>query len=630
MRSTLKWKLAAGIILFTCGLLIYRGLSSKNRLGEDGKLVRRVVSSEELILELTPQLDRIALGMMNLQFPAKQDGTGIFAESVRVVDLAAEDKLGELPKLTNLVKKSTFPVEKTQKNTSAAELALWRPVIDEVSYFDHVGFGFVKGAFIGDALSTFQATVKVSGLARRLDGHWMSLSGKQIVTWTRDQSGVWRISGWEMKGLEATTSGQLMFSETLDQAVPREGDRFRARQNWHQQEAVRYYKTNKTQAPTVYFAPIAMNQKPAISVVDINGDGFDDLYVMVRIGKNLLFVNRGDGTFAEQSVPFELAVPGNSTCGLFADFDNDGDADLMLGRSVERCMYLENAGGWFVEKSMDDALPFLASSMSAADYNGDGLLDVYISTYRPEVLGGGTSPTGGTGTMEKTWPEDFFTPEQAKEFRERFAKTKKGGSKYGSLLEQVGPPNVLLVNKGGGKFERAPENPQLELWANSLQATWADIDEDGDPDLYVANDWARDYLFRNDGDKGFTDIANESGANVFGFAMGASWGDYNNDGRQDLYVSNMFSKAGHRIMEQIDGLDPNYRVSAEGNYLYEHLEGDKFKRVSGLEKPALLVASAGWSWGGQFVDFDNDADLDIYAMSGYFTAPPEVASDLDL
>ena len=64
--------------------------------------------------------------------------------------------------------------------------------------------------------------------------------------------------------------------------------------------------------------------------------------------------------------------------------------------------------------------------------------------------------------------------------------------------------------------------------------------------------------------------------------------------------------------------------------LYRHLGDGRFQQVSGLEKPSLLVAEAGWSWGGQLVDFDNDTDLDIYAMSGYFTAPAEVASDMDL
>ena len=100
--------------------------------------------------------------------------------------------------------------------------------------------------------------------------------------------------------------------------------------------------------------------------------------------------------------------------------------------------------------------------------------------------------------------------------------------------------------------------------------------------------------------------------------------------KQDLYVSNMYSKAGRRIMSRLDSLEHDFKISADGNVLYRHLEGGRFDRVSGLKPPALTVAKAGWSWGGQFADFDNDTALDIYALSGYFTAPEEVASDLDL
>lgn len=188
---------------------------------------------------------------------------------------------------------------------------------------------------------------------------------------------------------------------------------------------------------------------------------------------------------------------------------------------------------------------------------------------------------------------------------------------------------MLLVNLGEGRFALAPENNQLGLWRNSLQATWADFDEDGDPDIYVANDWADDNLFRNDGPKGFVDVTQETGTNLFGFAMGATWGDYDNDGLQDLYVSNMYSKAGRRITARIADLNPDYVRSAEGNYLYRQIDG-QFELVSGLEPPALTVADAGWSWGGQFTDIDNDGFLDIYVVSGYFTAPKEFSTNLDL
>ncbi len=168
------------------------------------------------------------------------------------------------------------------------------------------------------------------------------------------------------------------------------------------------------------------------------------------------------------------------------------------------------------------------------------------------------------------------------------------------------------------------------VWENTPQTIWSDYDEDGDPDLYVANDFAPDCLFRNDGADGFVDVAGEIGLDVYGFGMGASFGDYDNDGLQDLYVSNMYSKAGRRILARFDGISSDFIKSAEGNVLYRHLGDGSFQQVSGLEKPSLQVAEAGWSWGGQFADFDNDGDLDIYALSGYFTAPKELASEIDL
>ena len=193
---------------------------------------------------------------------------------------------------------------------------------------------------------------------------------------------------------------------------------------------------------------------------------------------------------------------------------------------------------------------------------------------------------------------------------------------------------MLLRNLGNGKFAPVELPPEFEVWKNSLQATWSDYDEDGDPDLYVANDWAPDHLFRNDGVQGgtpvFTDVTKQAGTTKFGFAMGASWGDYDNDGDRDLYVTNMFSKAGMRITAQVNGLDPDYQESATGNYLYQQQADGTFDLVSGLKPPRLLVAKAGWAWGGQFADFNNDGWLDIYSINGYFSAPKEVATQMDL
>lgn len=147
--------------------------------------------------------------------------------------------------------------------------------------------------------------------------------------------------------------------------------------------------------------------------------------------------------------------------------------------------------------------------------------------------------------------------------------------------------------------------------------------------MYVCNDFAPDDLFRNNGDQGFVRVNEQAGLEKIGFGMGVSWGDHNQDGNIDLYVSNMFSKAGSRITAQIDGVDPRMKDLAKGNYLYELNDG-KFSLVSDVGGPHETVAPAGWSWGSQFCDVDNDGALDIFAASGYYSAPPEFAEEVDL
>ena len=185
------------------------------------------------------------------------------------------------------------------------------------------------------------------------------------------------------------------------------------------------------------------------------------------------------------------------------------------------------------------------------------------------------------------------------------------------------------MNTGDGKFDLSPQSDQLATWRQTTQATWSDFDGDGDQDLYLTNDYASNTMYRNDGEAGFVDITTLSQTADVGFGMGASFGDYDRDGRQDLYVCNMFSKAGRRITSQIDSLDPRFAKSARGNSLFQNHGDGKFEKVSGLEPPTLLVEKAGWAWSGQFVDIDNDGYLDIHALSGYYTAPKQIAFAAD-
>jgi hypothetical protein len=584
--------------------------------GGDASAIRTIVTSEELILALTPGVASLGKGLLNLQLPdaPRQE---LFAPTLDVVDLEGSE--------------ADWQPSPDKKSMAADSAQLWSSLLNDVAFFEHAKFGIVKGNLEPGNSKRFIASVYFSAVARMKADQWCGLSAKLSVGWqnvsTTDSEDDWRITEWQTKEFSSVASDELWFQESLDEALPRPADVVSLRRSQHHEETITFYEEGRKGIPHRYFATISVNQKPGIAIADIDSDGDDDVFVTVRRGYNKLLENQGDGTFLETAKLRGLGdVKNHSTCALFADFDNDGDPDLMLGRSLLPCRYFINNGGRFTEKK-GVALPRLALSMSAADYNNDGLLDVYVCTYRPAVLGG-SSPTGGDASDTDKWPDEFLPPIVAKEYYKRHAKSKD--NQFPNVLDQLGPPNVLLVNIGSGNFKGARVNAQIGVWRNSMQATWSDYDDDGDPDLYIANDWAADHLFRNDGKNGFADVTAEAGTSAFGFAMGTTWGDYDNDGKQDLYVTNMFSKAGQRITSQVEGLNAGYAESATGNYLYHQKDGGKFDLVSGLKPPAMQVAKAGWGWGGQFADFNNDGWLDIYSINGYFTAPKEAATEVDL
>lgn len=653
------------------GYVVYQLTQSQSLGRADGGRIRQIVASEELILELNAELGKLSRSAKNLQLPDYQSRP-LFQPTLNVSNVTASGESHDLADSGSLAAQIRYWTVADAGSLSADKLDLWQPLFGKIAYWDHAKFYFIRGEFPDDTLTTFHADVGFKGLAKQSDGLWAGVKGKLKLKWVaqsqqvtassdnpsaeeqsvieEDANKKWTIAEWQTVELKTIESPELLFTETLASALPDPSDLKQAQNSLHEEVVRKYYRGGAKQTPWPYFSPISANQRPGISIVDVDQDGFDDIYVMVRKGRNQLLHNQGNGTFTEVASKWGLDIEDYSSCGIFADFDNDGDPDLLLGRSVAPSLYLRNNGQRFEPVTeQESVLPKLVVSMSAADYNADGLLDVYVSTYRPAVLESliadeakpakksekAGSPdgeeTGGleaVGQHSKRWTEEFLSPKEAAEYERHIDEASKQRDRWGKILDQTGPPNVLLVNRGG-RFEVAPESPQLALWRNTLQATWADFDDDGDPDLYVANDWARDNLLQNNGDQGFIDVTSELSTTEFGFAMGATWGDYDLDGKQDLYVSNMFSKAGRRITSQIAELNPNFQRSVVGNYLYRNTN-EGFDLVSGLEKPKLLVAEAGWSWGGQFSDFDNDGYLDLYVLSGYFTAPDEFASDVDL
>jgi len=573
--------------------------------------------AEELILRLTEELSRISFAAMNLELPDERTRDQFWPYDLEVVDLGPAP-----PDPDEALRARPWPVGEATREQTAADLQLWRSLLDEVEYFENAKFKIKTAHYIPGDPMHFEAKVAFSGTARMKRGDFSWLRGFLHLRW-RLLSGAdpekpesWRIVSWQTDELSETSAPRKLFREVAELSLPDPELRAQAKGGTHDRMVAAQLEAQRAgedwEPPNEYFVHQANDRHPGLAVVDIDADGFDDLYLMDRWGRNQLLRNRGDGSFEDLAPALGIDVDSHSSAAIFADFDNDGDPDLFLGRTLEPSAYFENEGDRFVDRSaekVDGFLPYLVSSLNAVDYDGDGLLDVYVSTYAATMI----------------WRFDlsgFLRPADAARLREMMRDPKSRES----YMDHVGPPNLLLRNRGDGSFEVVEDPGVLASFRNTYQATWADFDADGDPDVYLANDFAPDQALRNDGEGRFSDVTEELGFTLFALGMGASFGDYDRDGRQDLYVSNMYSTAGSRITSQLDYLDPRFAESAKGNFLWRN-EGDSFRKVSG--DPGFDVEKTGWAWGSQFADVDNDGFLDLVVLNGFYTAPSEVAIALD-
>ena len=583
--------------------------------------IESIVSSEELILSLTPKLKKLNKSLANLRLP-DDVSRGLFSDLIEVSNRISPpaDRID----LYQGFSCGNWGVNGLAETTSSPDLVLWEQLFSGIKYLNHGKFNFVRGSFANPERTEYQSLLGSSGSAVLASGQIMGWNAKVEAVWSRDLTGdQWKISKWKTKSLETTLGEEPIFVEVLDDALKDKMAWRLATSALHDQKTSGLYAGTQPERLEgdeypFFFAETTL-EHPSVAIVDIDSDGFDDIFVTMRHTQNLLLRNNQDGTFEECGVRYGLDKTGNCSAAIFGDFDNDGDPDLFLGRPRHRGQYFVNESGNFKDRTREligPDLPFMISSISTADYNGDGLLDIHLSTYGPLE-----NVHHFTADKAPIWAQQYLTEEEQSAFAKELSETHV-------YLRRPGPANMLLVNTGDGAFDVARENEQVQLWRQSFQATWSDFDNDGDPDLYVANDYGSDNFLRNDFPNGFTDITEDSGIAI-GFGMGVSWNDYNNDGLVDLYVSNMFSKAGQRITADVSKIDPRFKKLATGNYLYRG-NGEKFELVSGTSLESMQVAKAGWAWGGQFVDFNNDGFSDIYSPNGYYTAPSDIAVDMDL
>jgi hypothetical protein len=322
----------------------------------------------------------------------------------------------------------------------------------------------------------------------------------------------------------------------------------------------------------------------ALVLGDVDNDGLDDVYLCQPGGvPNQLFRHNPDGTLTDISQSSSTDLLNDTPTALFADFDNDGNQDLVVANLLYLTLMRGDGSGGFAlasETQVDNAV-----SISAADFDNDGALDLYVTRYSSS------------------------------------RSTPSGAAVYDS---NEGRPNVLLRNEGGLRFRDVTLESGIDDNNRkfSFAGVWEDYDNDGDQDLYVANDFGRNNLYRNNADGTFNDVAGAAGAEDSAAGMGATWADYDGDGLMDLYVSNMFSSAGGRIVDQPrissiaggDAVEPLRRF-AKGNTLLRNLGDGSFEDVS----VEAGVTMGRWSWGGQFVDCNNDGWQDLMVPNGFIS-----------
>jgi len=336
---------------------------------------------------------------------------------------------------------------------------------------------------------------------------------------------------------------------------------------------------------------------PGVAVLDYDGDGREDLFVVGGDG-NHLYRNRGDGTYEDVTEAAHVGGQEGEAVGALAfDYDNDGKTDLYVTYLDRPNLLYRNRGdGTFEERGSEAgvALKDYSTSAAAIDYNRDGLADLYVLVYgRPD--------------------------------------------RGPNIQADNAPPNHLFRNNGDGTFTDVSKQSRTDDTGWGLAVQSADLDGDGWPDLYIANDFGNHTYLHNNGDGTFRNLASRAGILDPGFGMGVAIDDFDGDGRLDLYVSN-YSFPFNWFLR-----DPRYPMPAfpyslgrplvwrrlkllsRGSSLFRSTGDGRFERISDEAE----VWDTSWSWGCVWIDADLDGRPDLFVVNGMVTGKNPTEHEID-
>lgn len=464
------------------------------------------------------------------------------------------------------------------------------------SYVDRPGLRMKLKVFQVEQTKSAITTSQTLEVYGKSDSGIREINAVWQCDWTRDKKP--RMKSIRLTQFECVdVHGETLFSDCTESV-------FGANQSFRQQLLRGYDHWLNRQQVHNAFMLLANN---GIAVGDVNADGLEDVYLCQESGlPNLLFLQQPDGTLKDVSRESGVDWIHNSSAALIVDLDNDGHQDLAVGVSSGLVIARGDSSGSFqVEEALDCSDEIW--SLTAADYDRDGLLDLYVGTY---------SPTGVTSAAA-----NIVLTESLEDYTD-------------------GGLNTLFHNESAdGKFRFQDVTETVGLMINNRRRTysvgWEDYDKDGDQDLYVANDFGWNNFYRHDtredGSSHFVDIAEPANARDDSFGMSVNWGDYDRDGWMDLYISNMYSYAGNRITYQDqfkaddgDNVKKRFQRYARGNTLLRNTgqpEVDGDQTIIKFEDRSLEAAvnMGRWAWSSCFLDVNNDGWEDLFVNNGYIT-----------